>query len=204
MRRLCGRMGLALLMVWVGGCGSTGGTDALVLHFLHFDSTGLTQADSVRETSADVDNSPDSCQSGGQITAEPFTQTIINAVFRNEEAADLHLTSMVIDLGPTSGRGTITRAIDGSLPGGLCSNIDQQCASDADCFSASTGSTGSCVHTDTTITGILLFDFDDKLATNTGTYNASITFFATDPNHTFETRTSYVVRFDNFDNCPGG
>ncbi len=200
MRRLCGGMGLALLMALSGGCGSTSGEDALVFQFLNFDATGITQADSVRETSADVDNSQEFCLSG---LPEPFTQTIINAVFRNNEAADLHLNSMVIDLGPNSGRGTITRTIDGSIIGGRCSNIDQQCAFDSDCLAAG-GVVGSCVHTETTINGILLFDFDDKLATNTGTYNASITFFASDSNHTFQTGTSYVVRFDNFNNCAAG
>ncbi len=171
-----------------------GGCTGSPLEFLHFDSSGITQADSVRATAADVDNSQDICPSG---LPEPFTQTIINAAFRNEEAASLQLTQMIVDLGPNSAHGTITRPIAGALPGGRCNNIDKQCASDGDCPD------GPCTHTETTITGILLFDIGDKLAVNMGTYNASITFFASDSNHTFETSVGYRVNFDNFDNCPG-
>lgn len=200
MRRLCALMsGAMLIAVLWNGCGSTGGDDQLVMQFLRFDNTGITQADSVRETSADVDIwPPETCPSGKQ---ESITQTIINAVFRNSEASDITLDHIVIDVGATSGRAIVSHNLSGILPGGRCSNIDQQCGSDAECISASSTAAGSCVHTETTISGILLFDFDDKAHITPGTYSVRITFFGSDPNRSFETSTSYVVRFDDFDNC---
>ena len=203
MWRMCGLMSGAMLIavLWIG-CGSTGGDDQLVMQFLHFDNTGITQADSVRETSADVDIVPGECLSGTTITPEPFTQTIINAVFRNNEASDIRLNQVVIDVDPKSQLQTITRELPGLLPGGECNNIDQQCASDADCQ----GVVGACSHTETTIGSILLFDFSNKLHIVTApvvgsTYNVTITFFGSDPNRSFETTTHYVVTFANFDNC---
>jgi hypothetical protein len=196
MRWLCGLISGAMLIavLWIG-CGSTGGNDQLVMQFLHFDTTGITQADAVRETSADVDIwPPETCPSG---TPEPFTQTIINAVFRNNEAADINLDRIVIDVGPTAGRAVVSHNIGGVLLGGSCNNIDQHCSSDADCQ----GVIGACTHSETTVNGILLFDRDDKAHINPGTYSVSITFFGHDPVRSFETGTSYVVRFDDFDNC---
>jgi hypothetical protein len=203
MRWLRGRMASLLLTgTLAAGCGSTGGDDALVFHFIRFDNTGITQADSVRETSADVDIFQDMCQSGtSQSTPEPFTVTTVNAVFRNEEAADLHLQRVVIDVGPKLGRAPITHQLDGDIPGGRCSNIDQQCSADGDCLSGSTGTVGSCLHTETTIGAVVLFDFEDKLHLLPGTDSVTITFSASDSIHTFQTSTSYVVTFDDFDNC---
>jgi len=97
MRWLCGRMMGAALLAVVTGCGSTSGDDALVLQFVGFDSSGITQADAVRENSADVDILQEICPSK---IPEFFTSTIINATFRNNEAADLHLQHMVIGVGP--------------------------------------------------------------------------------------------------------
>ena len=204
MRWLCGRIaGVTLLATVASGCGSTGNDDLLVFHFLRFDNTGITQADSVGETSANVDIVQDACLSGGTITAEPFTVTTVNAVFRNEEAADLQLKQVVIDVGPKAGRATVTHQVSGDLPGGRCSNIDQQCASDADCISTTGAGTGngSCVHTQTTISGILLFDFDDKAHILPGTYSVNITFFASDTVRSFQVSTYYVVTFEDFNNC---
>jgi hypothetical protein len=201
MRWLCGRMmGAALLAAVVTGCGSTSGDDALVLQFMGFDSSGITQADSVRETSADVDILPEICLSG---KPEPFTQTIINATFRNNEAADLHLQQVAIAVGSLA---PITHQLGGDLPGGKCSNIDQQCSNDAECVSASSTTAGSCVHTETTINSILLFDFSDKqrFLFQPGTYNVTINFFAFDPVHTFQVSTGYTVTFADYDNCPSG
>jgi hypothetical protein len=201
MLRLCGLISGAMLMavLWVG-CGSTGGDDQLVMQFLRFDNSGITQADSVREDSADVDIWPPAiCDELG--TVEPFTQTVINAVFRNNEASDITLDRIVIDVGATSGRAIVSHNIGGVLPGGRCDNIDKQCSQDADCISASSATAGSCAHTETTISGILLFDFDDKAHINPGTYSVMITFYGSDPNRSFETSTNYLVRFDYFDNC---
>jgi hypothetical protein len=191
-------MGAALLAAVVTGCGSTSGDDALVLQFVGFDNSGITQPDAVRETSADVDILQDICLSG---IPEPFTQTIINATFRNSQAADLRLQQVVIAVGPSGSLKTITHQLDGEIRGGRCSNIDQQCSTDADCISGTT--TGSCNHTDTTIGGILLFDFSDKqrFLSQPGTYNVTITFFAFDPVHDFQTSTGYTVTFADFDNC---
>jgi hypothetical protein len=172
----------------------------LVLEFVAFDGAGITQSDAVRETSADVDILQDTCPSG---LPEPFTQTLINATFRNNEAADLHLQQVVIAVGPSGSLATITHQIDRELRGGRCDNIDKQCALDADCVSVSSTTPGNCVHTETPISSILLFDFSDKqrFLSQPGTYNVTITFFASDPVHDFETSTGYTVTFYDFDNC---
>jgi hypothetical protein len=194
---------VALLAAIAVGCGSTGGDDALVLQFVSFDSTGITQADAVGENSAQVDIEQGICLSGTTITLEPFTVTTINATFRNNEAADLHLEQVVIAVGPSGSAATITHLVDGVIPGGRCSNIDQQCSADADCISASSTTPGSCVHTNTTISDILLFDKSDKQSflSKPGTYNVTMTFLASDLVHTFQISTGYTVTFDNFNNC---
>jgi hypothetical protein len=196
-------MGVALVAAVVTGCGSTSGDDALVFQFVDFDSNGLTQADSVRGNSADVDILQDCCvavEEGLCSDPEPFTQTIINATFRNNEAADLQLQQVAITVGSLA---PITHQLDGKIEGGRCTNIDQQCSADADCVSALSTTVGSCVHTETTINGILLFDFSDKqrFLSQPGTYNVTITFFASDPVHTFQTSTGYTVTFADYDNC---
>jgi hypothetical protein len=199
MRWLCRRMmGAALLAAMVTSCGSTSGDDALVFQFVGFDSNGITQADSVRENSADVDILQEICQSG---LPEPFTQTIINATFRNNQAADLRLQQVAITVGSLA---PVTHQLDGDIRGGRCSNIDQQCSVDADCVSASSTTAGSCTHTETTVNSILLFDFSDKqrFLSRPGTYNVTITFFAFDPVHTFQTSAAYTVTFDDYNNCP--
>jgi hypothetical protein len=210
MRRLCGFItGTVLMTVLWSGCGSTdrssGGSDYLVFQFLRFDNTGITQTDSVRPTSADVDNSFDSCGSVAPFTSEPFTNTTINAVFRNHEASDITLDKVVIDVGPMSGlpnKGVITRSVPGSavIAGGRCSNsTDIQCGSDADCVV--NGVAGVCGHTDTTISGILLFDVFEKSNIQDGTYGVRITFFVSDPNQSLEVGTSYTVTFADYNNC---
>jgi hypothetical protein len=203
MWRLCGLTGGAMVFAALCvGCGSTSNDDQLVMEFLRFNSVGIEQADSVRATSADVDIwPPETCPSG---LSEPFTQTIINAVFRNNEASDIMLNYLTVDFPPTSGRAVVSHGLSGVLTGGRCSNVDKQCATDAECVSASSTTPGSCEHTEMTVPGILLFDFDDKAHINPGTYTVTITFFGSDPNRSFETSTNYAVRFDDFDNCPSG
>jgi hypothetical protein len=115
------------------------------------------------------------------------------------EASDIRLERVVIDAGPTSQYGVITRDLTGTIPGGRCGS-GAQCGFDADCVSG--GAAGTCTHTETTISAILLFDVFDKLHIRTGTDNVRISFFASDPNRSFEGRTSYVVTFADFNNCP--
>ncbi len=169
--------------------------------FLRFDTSGINQADSVRQSSADVDTVQDVCVSATDSTvAETFTPTVINAVFRNESAADLELQSISIDLGPASGLGIIHRQLGGVIPGGRCAANNQHCVADGDC-----GQSGPCVYQDTTVDGILLFDFMTKILVIPGnTYDASITFVASDGTQAFQTDTTYSVHFDDFCNCPTG
>jgi hypothetical protein len=204
MRWMYGRIaGVTLLATIAAGCGSTSGDDSLVFQFVAFDGLGITQADAVRQSSADVDIVQDLCcltPDCSSYTPEPYTQTIINATFRNNEAADLQLQKVVIDLGPTAGRATVTHLVSGDLRGGRCGNIDQQCSVDADCIDP-TGAAGTCQHTETTISGLLLFSFDDKAHILPGTYSVTITFSASDTVHDFQTSTHYVATFEDFNNC---
>ncbi|MBP1686607.1 MAG: hypothetical protein H6Q33_2750 [Deltaproteobacteria bacterium] len=199
MRRLFGFMtGILLTAALSIGCGSTGNDDALVLQFIRFDNTGLTQEDSVGETSADVDIVQDVCavSDSGVPTYEPYTNTRINAVFHNYEASDITLNKIVIDAGPNSGIPVVTHYFTAIVEGGRCLNAQrQQCASDQDCGGA------SCAHADTTVSGILLLDFNDKAHMLPGTFSVKISFFGTDPNRSFEVRADYVVHFNDFDNC---
>jgi hypothetical protein len=199
MRRLYGLMtGMLLVAAWSIGCGSTGNDDSLVLQFISFDNTGLTQEDSVGATSADVDIVQDLCSvsDSGVPTWEPFTNTRINAVFHNYEASDITLNRIVIDAGANSGIPVVTHDFTAVVPGGRCTSVQRQCASDQDCQG------GTCVHTDTTVSGILLFDvYLDKPHLLPGTFSVKISFFGTDPNQSFEVRANYVVHFNDFDNC---
>ena len=201
MWRLCGLF-LVAILAW--SCGSTGNDDRQVFEFLRFDNTGLTQQDAMRETSADVDNLQDCCEATGQqCTAyEPFTNATVNAVFRNMEAADIHLERVVIDTGPRTKFGVITRNISGVIPGGRCPS-GASCVSDTDCAAAGENAeVGDCFHAETTLGAVLLFDVFDKQHIPTGTDNVRISFFASDPHRSFEARTSYVVTFADFNNCP--
>jgi hypothetical protein len=197
-----------LLAVLAGGCGSTAG-DQLTMRFVRFDSIGLTQTDSVRQTSADVDVVQNICVSDTTATAEPFTETLINAVFVNEEAADILLERYRIYLpkigNQDSGLGNfIEQTASRTLPGGRCSGEDRRCASNEDCLLAG----ATCVHSETTVSSLVLFDFVSKELLDRPEFfgiatNMTVTFFGTDDaDHSFETSASYVVTFGDFDNCP--
>ena len=220
MRRLSRIMtGVAMLAVLGGGCGSTngaGGNDALVLQFIQWDNTGLTQADSVGESSADVDVVQDECISSGQATAEPFTQTVINAIFMNNEGADILLQGYSTKLGdPRLFQANITNgALGTNITGGRCASTNAKCAIDNDC-SLGGGALGSCLHTETTVSGIVLFDFQAKAFLDAFIFGQpqhldvlgqaipmTVTFFASDPNHSFQISVNYTVTFGDFDNCP--
>jgi hypothetical protein len=214
MRQLCRSVTvIALLAALLVSCGSTTGDDRLVLRFIEFNGDGLTQADAVNSNSANVDVVPSVCQVdefGNPTSFEVFTQTIINAVFMNEESTDILLQNVHVDTGSSSGLSPFDETISANVIGGRCSNAaDQSCASGGDCVSVGGGSLlGTCVHTETTVSAILLFDFLRKAqaALNPVIFgvaqNVTITFTGTDDRgRTFTVTTGYVATFDNFDNC---
>jgi hypothetical protein len=190
------------------GCGSTA-DDRLVFRFVGFDSSGITQKDSVRATSADVDVVQDACDSTmPEVVNEPFTVTSINATFRNEEGSDIQLDGYTVHFDdPRTGLADFSGSLNGNIVGGRCSN-NAQCTVDADCVAAGgTGATTSvtCDHTQTTISGIVLFDFKAKAHVSPQIFgeatSLTITFFGSDANQSFQTTAGYVVTFDDFDNC---
>jgi len=196
---------VAVLATLAAGCGSTSGDDALVMQFVRWDSESLTQSDQVRESSADVDVVQDCCMfatDGSCEMAEPITQTVINAVFRNQEAADIHMDSYVVHFNDSrSGVADYTGSLSAVLQGGRCASASMQtCVVDADC-----GLSGSCVHTNTSVNGIVLFDFLTKAAVNPAIYgqatSITVTFFASDPNQSLTSAVGYVATFGDFDNC---
>jgi len=214
MRRLSRLMtGVAILALLAGGCGSTGGAggdDALVLQFIQWDNTGLTQADSVSESSADVDVVQDICISGDTPTAEPFTQTVINAIFQNNEGSNILLQSYSTQIGdPRLSQANITNgALSTSLPGKTCAGTGAPCFIDSDC---ALGVVGSCMPTQTTVSGIVLFDFLGKAFIQTVSIDhpevlgqvtpLKVTFSGSDPNRSFQISANYSVTFGDFDNC---
>jgi len=217
MRRLSRLMtGVTVLAVLAGGCGSTGGlnggNDALVLQFIQWDNTGITQADSVGESNADVDVVQDLCPSGtgGAPTPEPFTQTLINAVLQNNEGSDIQLQHYSTEIGDPrlSQSDIVNGTLTANLTGGRCANGTQQCFTDADC---ALGVSGSCQHSQTTVTGIVLFDFVGKEFIYTVSLDhpevlgqatpLKVTFFGSDPNRSFQITASDLVTFEDYNNC---
>jgi predicted component of type VI protein secretion system len=211
MRWLCGTvMGVGLLTMLVAGCGDSADDDLLVLRFVSFDGSGIGQADSVRANSADVDVQLDLCEidDDGNLVFEPFTQTVINAIFRNEQASDIRLERVRVDAGPRSGLAPIEQRITANIPGGRCDNIpERRCAVNNDCIGEE--EVGQCIRTESTVPGILLFDFLAKEAVNPDILgeatNVTVSFYATDDtDSSLFVQTGYVVTFDNFDNCEAG
>lgn len=215
MRRLGSSLtGIALLAVLSAGCGSTA-EDRLVLRFINFDSIGLTQADAVRETSADIDVIPELCPAatGSIPMPEPFTQTTINAVFKNEEGSDIRLEGYATEISDSrlSQANIPNGRLTANIVGGRCSSQqDRTCSVAADCVFGTTRST--CTHTETTVFSILLFDLLGKAVVQAVSeihpevlgqaLTVTVTFFGSDPNQSFQTSASYTVTFADFDNCP--
>jgi hypothetical protein len=204
----------ALLAVLATACGSTA-EDRLVLQFIRFDGSGITQADQVRETSADVDIAVELCPAamGDVPMIEPFTQTIINAVFQNQEGSDILLDGYTTEISdPRLSQANITNGkITANIVGGRCSSqADKPCAVDADCLFGATIAT--CVHSETTVSSILLFDFFGKGVIQAvgnahpeilgQAMTVTVNFFGSDPNRPQQTSASYTVTFADFDNCP--
>jgi hypothetical protein len=210
MRWLIGGRGLLLAVaVLAFGCGS-GGDDELVLAFQGFSGENIEQADSVNPNSADVDVCAGLCIMEDEITAEPFTQTRVDALFVNRGKADIVMDSYTVDV-PGSGISPETRFISTRVPGGRCSDNPQtQCAFDDECDE-------SCIH-QTTSVEVLLFDFNFKDLVVDGqcpsledpagsvisrTRDVFITFTGFDETEERRTvSTQYVATFTNFDNCP--
>jgi hypothetical protein len=210
MGRLSRLITVAVLVVLAGGCGSTGGAggdDALVLQFIQWDNAGLTQSDSVGESSADVDVVQDLCPPFPPGTAEPFTQTEINAVFQNNEGSDILLQGYRTEIGdPRLVQSNISNGhLSTNITGGRCSN-GEKCTTDRDCLFA-----GMCLHSETTVSGIVLFDFVGKEVIYTVSLDhpdvlgqatpLKVTFFGSDPNRSFQITANYTVTFADFDNC---
>jgi hypothetical protein len=207
--------GVALVAVLIAGCGSSGGSegdDRLVLRFLGFDSSSITQVDKVGPTSADIDIQQDLCTTGGTASGyEPFENARINANFLNVEAANMYVNRVRIDFGPHSGLGANgVRDRDYGptgvlIPGGRCSD-GTSCGIDSDCTSASSTGTATCTHTQAALTGVMLIDVDDKLHISPDiwgqTTNVTITFFADDDaGRSFQITTHYDIVFADYDNC---
>jgi len=206
-----------MLTVFASGCGSTdgaGGDDALVLQFVQWNSTGITQADEVGQSSADVDIHQGVCVSGMDdlATDELFTETLVNAVFRNNEGSDILLEGYSTQIDdPRLFQANITNgSLSTNITGGRCSVNGEKCALDSDCRTA-----GTCLHTETTVSGIVLISLQGKSfieATIIGstppaldilgrTIPLKVTFFGSDPNRSFQITINYMVTFANFDNC---
>lgn len=207
--------GVAVLTVLAGGCGSTSNDDQLVMQFLQFDNTGITQADAVSESSADVDIVQDICPPIPPGTGEPYTQTVINAIFQNNEGSDIQLRAYTTEIADKrlSQSNIVNGVLGTTLPGGRCMGTAQPCVSANDCVLGGI-SGGTCEHSQTTVSGIVLYDFVGKAFVYTVAQEhpevvgqaipLKVTFFGSDPNRTFQTTAHYLVTFGNFDNCSGG
>jgi hypothetical protein len=205
------------VVIGLPGCGSDSG-DQLVLSFERFTNEGITQSDVVFDTHAEVDICPFLCD---DLTAEPYMQTTVGAVFTNHEKANIRLQSYTL-LVPGSGIEEITRPITALIPGGRCNDISlQPCALDSEC-----GLDGSCVHTQTTVT-FLLYDIDFKQRVLLGrcpglvydeekggyvivnadavipqTLTALLTFTGVDDrDESWTVTAAYQSTFDNFNAC---
>jgi len=206
--------GVTVLTVLASGCGSTSNDDQLVMQFLQFDNTGLTQADSVGESSADIDVFQGICPggTGGVPTSEPYTQTVINAIFQNNEGSDIQLQGYMTQIADQrlSQSNIVNGALGTTLPGGRCLGTSQPCVTASDCALAGV-SGGTCSHSQTTVSGIVLYDFVGKAVVATVSQvhpdvlgqaiPLKVTFFGSDPNRSFQTAANYLVTFGDYDNC---
>jgi hypothetical protein len=209
-------VGLALLAAVWTGCGSSS-EDNTVQQFISFTGEGITQADAVGANSADVDVYQSICVTGSADTApeaEPFTQTSVSAIFRNNEALDIQMQRYETEVDTGYPELDQQLAINGSLSstliGGRCSNVDRQCSSSADCVALG-GGLGTCEHVDTTVPSLVLFDFVGKAAVATlaqehpqvlgQSFPLRVTFFGKDATRSWHTSAGYNVTFGDYDNC---
>jgi len=196
--------GAGLVVTLALGCGSSA-EDETVMRFVGFDGENITQTDTVTATSAEVCvNNPNI---SGDLTQLP--PTLINAIFVNEEKANIHLQSYSVHFDDSSsGVADVTANIPGNpdLPGGICSTAFINCATDADC-AASSGSSGgggtqtaTCVHTQTVVGGIVLIDSEVKAHVNPKLYGQTLSLTVSfvgkdDANRTWQVEGGYAVVF---------
>ena len=155
------------LVLGAVGCGSSGfdgqgSSDSLTMSFQGFTGEGITQEDTVGNTSADVDLCQDICAISGSLVAptvelENFTSTTANALFINQGFADILLDRYTVSVPPQTGIPDRTVQTGVLLPGGTCTTMPStHCGSDADC-----GLAGPCNHPEVPVQ-ILLYDFATK------------------------------------------
>lgn len=160
------------LVLGAAGCGSSGfqgqsGNDALTMSFQGFTDEGITQQDTVGNTSANVDVCQDICSIGaglliGQVVLETYTPTTANAIFVNNGFADILLDEYTVS---TPGLGVPVRTVsaDVLLPGGRCSESpSQHCSLDTDCMSTvGVVAVATCDHVQTMVQ-VLLYSLVEK------------------------------------------
>ncbi len=212
MRRLCRLVtGVSLLATLALGCGSSQ-EDGIVMRFITFAPSDSTQNDTVTATSAEV------CVNNPNLPINlraTLTPTSVNAIFVNEEQANIHLLSYTVHFNdPSIGLADVTASISGNptLIGGMCSTGLISCAVDADCLTVG-GTTGSgtgggetCDHAETTVDGIVLVDVSAKSHVNPKLFgqatSLTVTFVgADDANRTFEVNAGYAIVFSDDVRC---
>src|SRR5215475_11847499 len=146
------------------GCGGSGfsgqgSSDSLTMSFQAFSGEGITQQDSVFNTSASVDVCQDICAIGGalvDVQFEAFTETVANALFINNGFADILIDRYTVSI---PGTGIPPRTVQTAvlLPGGRCvSEPTRHCGLDNDCRLNDT-----CDHVEVPVQ-VLLYDFTTK------------------------------------------
>lgn len=217
MRWFRGTLAFALILWGALGCGDSSSEDELVLSLQGFTGEDIEQADAVSGATANVDVCQSLCSTGttGEIEVEPYTETLVNAVFVNRGKADIRLESYTVEV-MNSGLPVIQRTISANIPGGRCAtNPQEQCANDFEC------TVGRCLRQETAVP-LLLYDLEFKtlavdgqcpIDVNTGeinpgasviprNYEVMITFRARDQVQTNrDLSAGYSSTFSNFDNC---
>ena len=203
-------MGVMFLAILSAGCGGSTANDRLVLRVIGFNGDNITQEDAVGTNNANIDVVRDCCSltAEGCQTFENITETSINVVFRNEEAADIRLERYVTEV---SDRRIAQAAIpngtiNATIQGGTCDTpAGRQCAVDADCAQGAT--LGTCGHTNVTVSDLLLFDIfakqivHDHPEAQGQAVTVTFTFYGSDPLQSFRATADYVVTFGDFDHC---
>jgi len=209
MWRLCRLMtGAGVVAALAFGCGSSS-SDEQVMRFVGFDAGNINQLDTVTATSAEI------CINNPNVSGD-FTQpppTLINAIFVNEEKANIHLESYSIHFNDSSaGVADVFASIPGNpdLPGGSCSDTGNECAVDADCVSSmsssGSGTAATCDHTETIVGGIVLVDSETKAHVNPKLYGQTLSMTLTfvgvdDANRTWQVEAGYAVVFSDSLEC---